>query len=337
MSLYILPLLPLSEDTQSAIFSLKNKELNRSLASSPFLKATVANQLAQVKDKVTAMRALRLADDKELLRVKARENKNFLSAVLWNTLTPQDIIDTSLTHFDESVALVAFLNPNASLDMKKSILNPTLAAKMVEVGGFVGRRVVRAYSLFNSNTWMMDNSGSWSNTIRRAIGGSHLLTPEVHKELKKAGWAGWQSTALNPFKDNSISNNITTKELVSIGSSASDYVALSRSDLTVEDASAMISRGRPDAEPHIIAGLIDRFGISFLSDKPYLADTRINSVSYLRPAALYGNALKSSDYLDTEKAAKIISSDFQEAKTVISLANSWNGSFEELIYAAQKI
>lgn len=335
MPISLIGLFPLSEESQRSIFTLKNKEQNRALATNQQTSEDIVNTLAASKDIVASSRALRHCTDTELL-LKSTYGQRLIPS-LWNPNHNPELLVKYLDDKDPGKAIVAYLNPTTPQNEIIKRLTPKMAESLVEIGGNVGDRVVRAYSLVIANPWMHQTPEVWSNTIRRAIAGSPELTILNSEKIRKAGWSGWDSHNLNPIKKGLDIKKISVADLVKIGSSATDLEAINRSNFTLKDAKVITGFGRKDAEPHIIAKLVSMFGPACMTDLPFIAMTRINSAAWLNPTVNYCVKLSNEAINDLAKSINYMEKSPDSWSTYFSLAKDWTNSLEELAHAAVKI
>ena len=335
MPISLIGLFPLSEESQRFIHVLNNKEQNRALATNVNTNAEIVNTLAASKDIVASSRALRHCTDLDLL-IKSTYGQRLIPS-LWNPNHSPELLIKYLDDKDPGKAIVAFLNPSTPQNEIIKRLTPDKAESLVEIGGNVGDRVVRAYSLVIANPWMHHTPEVWSNTIRRAIAGSPELTIITSEKIRKAGWSGWDSHNLNPIKKGLDIKKLTVKELCKTGSSATDLEALRRSNFTLKDAKVITGFGRKDAEPHIIAKLVSMFGPACMTDLSFVAMTRINSAAWLNPTVSYCVKLTSAEIEDITKSISVMEQSPENWATYFSLAKDWTNSLEDLAQAAVKI
>lgn len=336
MSLEILALLNLPSEGQEALLKSKNKNVVRALACNKWLTDENLNELFKVNDTSATYRALRVTKDQGRLSEKYIKGTRAIS-ILSNPSTKEDVLAEYLASENKQEALAAFTNPSTPESERIKALTPEIASAMVEVNGNVGDRVVRAYALVEANSYMKLDAGKWSATIRRAIAGSPDLTTEASESIAKAGWAHWVSHKNHPLRRGLNIKEIETRLLPGFHSSASDLEATSRLDLDFNIAREITTRKSDDAEPNVLAKLVDLFGIKILASSTPLAGTRIKSASWLNPSINYCQRLDSVLVEELESAVSILGNNQESWQAYVKLYSDWQDSPSLLAKAVNKL
>ena len=330
MSLEIMALLNLSLEGEQALYESKKPAIRRALASNCNINPDLMNLLAKSKDVSTSLKALKFCTDQEILN-NLENHKGLKELSLYRNINlDSTLLDNALTSINHQIRLAAYTNPSSSYTQRQANLTPAMAEEMVEIGGNVGDRVVRAYALVESNPFMVATAKNWSNTIRRAIAGQPQLTSETSASIRTAGWSGWESHKRHPLKKGIDITKIPTDELPSYGSSATDLEALTRADFSYKQAREIMLRRYPDAEPNVIAKIVNRYSVAVLGDIGFIAGTRLKSSAWLNPVVQYGEKLSTALVEDLEKAQLLLNTNSEAWQTFIKLYPEWEASAEEL-------
>jgi hypothetical protein len=305
MSLEIMALLDLPKEGQEALFECKKLNIIRALASNSSNMA-IMDRLALSNDYATKLKALRFTENQDIIidNLGVESNKSF-TFYRNPKIAPTELVK-ALSAVNHQTNLAGFTNPSTPEFERKSALTPALAESMVEIGGNVGDRVVRAYALVDANSFILERAGDWSATIRRAIAGLPGLTEEQSNLIRKAGWSGWVSHNKHPLKKKIKMESIPTSDLVKIGSSATDLEAIMRKDFSFAYAREIVSRRVDDAEPNVIAKIVSIYGIKVLAEIGYIAGTRIKSSAWLDPKIAYCQKLDYEMITSLELARDIL-------------------------------
>ena len=336
MSLEILALLNLPKEGQEAIIKSKEISAIRALSCNKNLRDENLELIFNLKDSSATHKALRITKNQERLSRKNLKGARALS-IISNPSTHPDILIENLASEEIQRALAAYTNPSTPYQNRIDGLTPSLASDMVEVNGNVGDRVVRAYALVENNPFMKENAGSWSPTIRRAIAGSPDLTIDASNSIRKAGWAHWISHKNHPLLNGLDIKAIETRLLPGFHSSATDLEAINRPDIDFTIARQITTRDSDDAEPNVIAKLVEKFGLAILASATPLAGTRIKSASWLNPSIAYCQKLDASLLAELENSVKIMDSDIEAWSAYIKLYHDWNQSPSELAEAVKRL
>ncbi|MFM7088324.1 MAG: hypothetical protein ACKOW9_02210 [Candidatus Paceibacterota bacterium] len=330
-------LLPLPLVGVKALISTNQSVALRSLADNPSLKNEELLQILDKKDLIASQQALTKISDQDILIYNLKKYQNRRKAILRNPSLSVEIINSYINDPDPAVRLSIYLNPATPLELKKEHITPSEVSKCVEVGGFLGASVVRASELFLSNTWMLETPGKWPQLIRRAIATSPYLNKEINEELRKAGWANWSNYRNHPYLQGRYIHTLTTKELLSFASAATDLLLLEKEDLTTENAREIVTREKPAAEPYILSRLVQRFGHAVIAKPNNLAGTRIKSASWLNPSIAISATTQKTELDELSHALSLLSDSESNWENFITLSKNWSSSLTSLALAAKRL
>jgi len=331
--LHAITLTSLSAEAQLAAAKTGDSQLCENLAYNTQLQSEAANLLWRDKRPTVKRLALRAMSDTDALNehvvgtglyaVAAASNPNTSHARLgWVTNSPAP-----------RVALAAYCNDNTPLADKIG-LTPDRASKLTEVGGNLAERVVRSYELVLANPWMKDQPEKWSHNLRRGMTGLPCLTLEESNKLDSCGYKQWASYQGHPARVGEDIQTLTTSELLQRGSSACDLVALTRSDLTEDDAFMVLYSRKVAAEPHVLARFIKRFGVGVILKPSRLSGSRFSGASWTNPAVEARDRVPNVNaWYDLQAASLKLGSSEAAWALFANMANNWGSSAEELAVA----
>lgn len=330
-------LLPLPYAGVQTLLKSNVKNMLISLADN---KSTTDEQLITIvnkKNQVAARQALTRVKDRDLLSYQLASHPSRKPCILRNRNISVELLEQYIADIDPAVRLSVYLNPSTPLSIKRAALSPSEVSACVEVGGFLGASVVRANELLLSNLWMLETPSKWPLAIRRAIATSPYLTKEINNELLKTGWTKWVNYKNHPFNQGIEINKLTTKELLSYPSSATDLVLTERKELTFAEARSIVNRVSPPAEPHVLSRLVHKFGHAVIAKPNSLAGTRVKSASWLNPSIAISAATDLDLINDLTEAVNTLSENHLAWENFITLSNNWTGSVTELALAAKRL
>lgn len=333
----ILPalLLNIPEAVQISIAENLDNESKRALAVSTYLTSNVADILVTDKDHTTSYLAMRKTTNEKLLKKYANGNSRKTEAVAANLNTPADILEQCLTSISKSVKIHAYTNPNTPESSRKKHLTPQQGAEITEHKGILGMSVAKAYSLFENNQWIAENVNQWPLVIQRAVSGSPRITAETVAFIKQNKYHRWYSFTENPAFNGEDITLITTDNLVLLGGSASDLEALSREDFTQKHADIILQSERQDAEPNVIAKIVNILGANSLQNGKMIADTRVKSAAWVTPAVkYYKHVHNTGQNHDWELTLNILEENITAWEAFFKLAPNWESTSEKLAHVA---
>lgn len=335
-----------SEAGQRVLARYPDAVVRRALAASPRLCPEVANALVLDRDTTTSARALRSATDTALLKRFIDGSGMRARNAAHNPATPSRHLEAAAraTH-NGQVALAALCNPSLSAEVRREVLTPTIAHKLVSVGGSLGDAVVRANELAIANPWMADSAGAWTPMVRRGILGLPQLTQDqVHAAC--SGGVGRQGnvvrhpamTVLDHPGMFQGASDLSLADRASLGNPAQDLLVTTAAGTSGALAAQVLFRKTPPPEPHIIGRLLVRFGLEAFTSMPYCghAASRLRAAGWVTPLADYLSAAA----LEGVSAARPVHSlplGKMEWETLTSLAAGWSGAPEELARAARAL
>lgn len=333
-------LCPISEKAQHVVADIADLDTTRALAASPYLYGSVAARLAHSSDVTTSVRALPKSDDvAHAARLVSHNGVKAPHAVQNRKLSPL-LLEDSARRAEDSVALRALLNPSLKEDVRRSVLTPQRAQTLVDVALTIAGDVIRGYELALANQWMLETPADWSLSVRRGLTTLPQMTAEHYEAIKKAGYVRWDSFRSHPCRTGVNTEVLSTEELVAIGSSATDMLALERPDLTLEDAARMCTPERRVPEPHVVARVIDRFGPAAFSQgmprhpRHDFSGTAHRAASWACPAVAYATAIPMALYEECARAVLTLGDDRTAWEMFSSLSMSMVGDLADLAQAS---
>lgn len=331
--LHAITLTSLSADAQLAAAKTGDSQLCENLAYNTQLQPEAANLLWQDKRPTVKRLALRAMSDTDVLNKYVVGQGLYAVAAASNSNTSHARLGWATGSSAPRVALAAYCNENTPASDKIG-LTPTKAAELTEVGGNLAERIVRSYELVLSNPWMKDRPEQWSHNLRRGVTGLPCLTLEESRKLDNCGYKQWASYQSHPARTGDNIQTLTTKELLDRGSSACDLVALTRSDLTEDDAFTVLYSRKVAAEPHVLARFIKRFGVGIILKPSRLSGSRFSGASWANPAVeARGKVPSVNAWHDLQAAAWKLGSSESSWALFANMASNWGSSAEELAVA----
>lgn len=289
MILQLIAMTPLSENYQKIIATVGCEHTRKILANSSNTSVNVINSLLNDKNHIVRTHALRFTNDSDVLETSLGATERKTLAVLKNHNLPIGLGEKYLTSNNPEIRLAGFINPNVSLEEKQKLLTSESASFMVDKGGCLGDRVVKAHALVEANPTMVTSPTSWDLHIQRAILGMDNLNLETLAKLQKR-ISNKKYNHLKFLVENK--HQLSLHELARTGNPMSDLHLVKHPELTIGLAKVMLKGDRPYPEPHIIAKLVQRFNTGVLLNAGFISDTRIRTAAFLAPEVTYYNWLR---------------------------------------------
>ena len=297
--LHAITLTSLSAEAQLAAAKTGDSQLCENLAYNTQLQPEAANLLWQDKRPTVKRLALRAMSDTDVLNEQVVGTGLYAVAAASNSNTSHARLGWSVGSSAPRVALAAYCNDNTPISDKVG-LTPERASRLTEVGGNLAERVVRSYELVLANPWMKQ-------------------------------WASYQS---HPARVGEDIQTLTTSELLQRGSSACDLVALTRSDLTEDDAFMVLYSRKVAAEPHVLARFIKRFGVGVILKPSRLSGSRFSGASWTNPAVEARDRVPNVNaWYDLQAASLKLGSSEAAWALFANMSSNWGSSAEELAVA----
>ena len=333
-------LCPISEKAQHIVADIGDIETVRALAASPHLCGSVASRLAHSSDVTTSVRALPKSDDvAHAARLVSHGGVKAPHAAQNPKLSPL-LLEDSARRAADPVALRALLNPSLKEDVRRSVLTPQRAQELVDVALTAGGDVIRGYELVLANQWMLETPTDWSLSIRRGLTTLAQMTSEQYEAIRKAGYSSWDSFRSHPCRTGTNTEVLSTADLVTIGSSATDMAAIARPDLTLDDAVRMCAQGRRLPEPHVVARVVAIFGPTAFSQETQrhprygFSATAHRAAAWACPAVAYASETPLSLYNECARSVRTLGDDRTAWEMFSLLSTSMVGDLADLAQAS---
>jgi hypothetical protein len=336
-----LALFPLSKEGEKAIVDSTNIEMKRALLSSNNVSQFTVNSLLNSNDRVTKHLALQKSNDQIYINNLYNKVENCCKIYLAkNHNLNSELLNDALKSKRRELVLQAFINPNSCLELKKSFPIVDII-NLVNVAPPLGNTVVRSLELLYNNTWLLEKVEEFNHSLKRAV----LSYPYINdtsfiyantKSLRRYG----KSHPLLRIGIDIRNSNISSQYLIDFLSPAIDYYLVENGNINLELGKKMLTREKFFTEPNIIARLLNRFGAEIIpaENKYLIAQTRVNSTSWLAPIAVYYNdiiKLKNNEiYNDIKNASDQLGNNYQAMSNFISLSANWNDKFQYLLSAS---
>ena len=345
MVLELLATLPLEKEYQKIIAQVGDNKTKRILAHSSHVDPTVALSLASDQDYVTRTYALRFCTDTDFIQSKHSEHAKNIKTQLElarNTHLPYEIAIKLLESSNYDLQFAGFTHPSIPVDEKKEKLTPSIAKTLINRGGCVGDRVVKAYELVLNNPYILDTIDTWDHYIKRALLGVDFITIDYVEYLKESRFKGLTSDKyLRLISILKNTDNFTIDHLTSLAEPLADLLVLKNPNTSLDQARKILTnsnklRKSVGPEPHIIGRLVKRFGSHVLFNASDISDTRIRTASFVTPEVQYYNILrKLTD--EVLEIPEILGLDLVCWDNFSQLSKTWDKDLISLAHASVKL
>jgi hypothetical protein len=340
--LAVVALCPLSQEAQNIIVDLGDVSAVRALSSSSHLHPEVAARLQTSSDTSTKQYALRRsADVKHVENVLERLPNGILAP--WaaaNPLLSEKALERAARSRNMSVAMRASVNPSLKEEVARAVLTPSRAEKLVCVALTAAGDVIRGYELALAQPWMLEDPAKWHLAIRRGLTTLPEMTADHYEQIRKAGYARWDSFKAHQCRTGDLFSEMTTETLVSLGSCAADLVALSRDDFSADHVAAMAADGRREAEPHVVARVVDRFGPTILNSRTTrvrFSRTADLAAAWTSPAVEYSDMVSHDMWTEVSALPAKLGEDRTAWELFAALADDFVGDMADLVDATSAL
>jgi len=341
-NLKLLALIAASELPMQAQRAIKKSgvESRRALASNSSTSSLLINELAFDSDRETHHAALRRTDNLEIINQRInRETTCCAINIFRNPNTPAEYLISALNHSIAAVRLAAFVNPSTPLLFREAISTKSVI-EMVNVGSFLGSRVVKSHEALLNNSFLYDRISEFDVNLRRASFADPNLSLEHYHLLRKSGYS--RSAKRHPLlvAGDSWKTELDTASLIDLRSPAADLWLADDQGTTIDEAMCILDRDDYLVEPHIIARLLTRYGIKIIPGKreSVLAQSRIISSSWSNPAAAFYNDAVMNQPVVMELVNLIPQlSDAYAWDNLTTLATQWSDDLTSLFQAAKEL
>jgi hypothetical protein len=327
---------PLSKEAQNIVVDLGDVSATRALASSNHLHPEVAARLQSSSDTSTKQYALRRSADVGHVEDVLERLPNGILAP-WaaaNPLLSEKVLEKAAKSKNVAVAMRACVNPSLKEDVARSVITPARAEKLVCVALTAAGDVIRGYELALAQPWMLDDPARWHLAVRRGLTTLPEMTQDHYEQIRKAGYARWDSFKSHQCRTGQLFSEMTTEALVSLGSCAADMVALSREDFTADLAAEMAADGRREPEPHVVARVVDRFGPSILNSRTTrvrFSRTADLAAAWTSPTVEYSDMVTHAMWTEVSALPSRLGDDRTAWELFASLAQDFVGDMADLI------
>lgn len=329
----------LPQEAQRAI-TRSGIEPRRALAANASTSIAIINELVRDDDRDTHHAALRRTDDiEQLTRRLDRDTTCCAINAYRNPAVPADRLAAALEHPNAAVRLAAYVNPATPLTARAAVGTASVV-QMVNVGSFLGSRVVRSHEALLTNPFLYDRISEFDVTLRRAGFADPDLSLEQYHLLRKTGHSRYARRHPVFVAGDDWRTELDNDRLLELKSPAADLWLVQSPATTVEEAKVLLDRKKHFVEPHIIARTLTRFGLQVIPGKrdSNIAQTRVTSTMWSNPAAAWYNDAVLFQAAISELTVLLPQLGGTEAwENFSTLAPRWTGDLPSLFDAAKHL
>lgn len=312
--------------------------VRHALAASTYLDPSVASSMLVGRDIYVHRRALRRADDLDVVNRVAKGDGPNAVAALMNPGVDPDVVSAQARSEVREVALAAVLHPALPRDEARSVLTIGNTWKLTSYGGSSAERAIRGQALAHAHPWLAETPGAWSADIRRGLTQIADMDVETVLLLNKTCGGHWEDGDNHPAL-RGVDTQTSGRDLLDLGHPAADLLALERSDVTAAMVSAAFKRRthvqRMLVDYYVLAKATSRFGpgIGYAS-RIDLSGTRTRAAGWAVPAGEYLGRVSDADMRDARSAARLLKNDRKAWDAFARLALGWEQTAADLARCA---
>ena len=341
-----LALLPIPEAAQVELLdSRRLDEARAALTASPYLTPAVARTLLADRLPSNVWRAIRVIDDVEMLTyLITSASPSRAAAAARNPNTPADALSIAVRRDHIDTALAALVNPSTPCSDRAEIATPERLTELTSVGSSLGFRVIRCAEVVRNNPFLAATPQRFDGPMQRAFASMPTTSMDSLRWLRTNTRFGGKFLRTHPLLNGELDSfdACTPEQLAAFEHPATDLLAISHPDCTLDVAQRMLTRVEDPVEPHVLAAALQRFSLQAMLavSSNRFAGTRTGAATWTAPAARYiehWSTAVADEVRDGLEAIEILGDRQDRWRCAFDLLPSWSLSLRQLAETAIRL